>query len=152
MADVDWGPLDFLIIDSPPGTGDEPLTVAQTVTGCQTIIVTTPQEIALADVRKSIQFCQKVNMPVLGLIENMSGFVCPTCSSLHAIFKSGGGEKTAFNWNIPFLGRLPIDPGVVTAGDAGQAIDSLTNHTKEEMQHIVDQMLQQLPNKQKGAD
>ncbi|XEQ93870.1 Iron-sulfur cluster carrier protein [Sporomusa carbonis] len=102
--------------------------------------------------RKSIQFCQKVNMPVLGLIENMSGFVCPTCGSLHAIFKSGGGEKTASDWNIPFLGRLPIDPGIVTAGDAGQAIDSLTSHTKEKMQHIVDQMLHQLPNKQKGVD
>lgn len=152
LADVNWGPLDFLIIDSPPGTGDEPLTVAQTVTGCQAVIVTTPQEIALADVRKSIQFCQKVNMPVLGLIENMSGFVCPTCGSLHAIFKSGGGEKTASASSIPFLGRLPIDPGVVTAGDAGQTIDSLTTHTKKEMQHIVDQMLQQLPNKQKGAD
>lgn len=152
LADVNWGPLDFLIIDSPPGTGDEPLTVAQTVTGCQAVIVTTPQEIALADVRKSIQFCQKVNMPVLGLIENMSGFACPTCNSLHAIFKSGGGEKTASDWCIPFLGRLPIDPGVVTAGDAGQTIDSLTSHTKEKMQHIVDRMLQQLPNNQKGAD
>lgn len=152
LSDVNWGPLDFLIIDSPPGTGDEPLTVAQTVTGCQAVIVTTPQEIALADVRKSIQFCQKVNMPVLGLIENMSGFVCPICGSQHEIFKSGGGEKTASDWSIPFLGRLPIDPGVVTAGDAGQAIDSLTSLTKEKMQHIVDQMLQQLPNKQKGAD
>lgn len=151
LADVDWGPLDFLIIDSPPGTGDEPLTVAQTVTGCQAVIVTTPQEIALADVRKSIQFCRKVDMPVLGLIENMSGFVCPTCGSLHAIFKSGGGEKTALDWSIPFLGRLPLDPGIVTAGDAGQAIDSLTSHTKEKMQHIVDQTLRQL-NKQKGVD
>ena len=152
LADVDWGTLDFLIIDSPPGTGDEPLTVAQTISDCQAIIVTTPQEIALADVRKSIQFCQEVNMSVLGLIENMSGFVCPTCGSMHAIFKSGGGEKTASDWGIPFLGRLPIDPSVVIAGDAGQAMDSLTSHTREEMQRIVECMIRQLPKQQKGAD
>lgn len=155
LADVNWGPLDFLIIDSPPGTGDEPLTVAQTITGCQAVIVTTPQEIALADVRKSIQFCQKVNMPVLGIIENMSGFVCPSCGDMHAIFKSGGGEKTAAKYQLPFLGQLPIDPNVVTAGDAGQSIDSLSSHTKEKMQHIVDQLLQKLPNKpnkQKGVE
>ena len=152
LADVNWGPLDFLIIDSPPGTGDEPLTVAQTVTGCQAVIVTTPQEIALADVRKSIQFCQKVNLPVLGIIENMSGFVCPSCGNMHAIFKSGGGEKTAANYNLTFLGQLPIDPSVVTAGDAGQSIDTLSSQTKEKMQHIVEQLLQKLPNKQKGVD
>jgi len=148
LSDVNWGTLDFLIIDSPPGTGDEPLTVSQTVTGCQAVIVTTPQEIALADVRKSIQFCQTVNMPVVGIIENMSGFICPDCGSTHEIFKSGGGEKTAADTNIPFLGKLPIDPGVVTAGDAGQAIDSLTSRTKENMQKIVDQLLKQLGNKQ----
>ncbi|EIW16436.1 MULTISPECIES: iron-sulfur cluster carrier protein MrpORP [Pelosinus] len=152
LGDADWGSLDFLIIDSPPGTGDEPLTVAQTVIDCQAVIVTTPQEISLADVRKSIQFCQKVNMPILGLIENMSGFVCPSCNSLHAIFKSGGGEKLATAVNIPFLGRLPIDPSVVTAGDAGQSIDSLNNPSKEKLQGIVEQIINQLPNKKKGAD
>ena len=144
LSDVDWGPLEFLIIDSPPGTGDEPLTIAQTVTGCREVIVTTPQEIALADVRKSIQFCQAVKLPILGMIENMSGFVCPSCGSSHDIFKSGGGEKTAADGKIPFLGQLPIDPGVVTAGDAGRAMDSLSSCTKAEMQHIVDQMLRQL--------
>jgi predicted Fe-Mo cluster-binding NifX family protein len=112
--------------------------------------VTTPQEIALADVRKSIQFCQQVHMDILGLIENMSGFVCPSCGSMHAIFKTGGGQKTAADLNIPFLGCLPIDPSVVIAGDAGQTIDNLTSRTKEEMQNIVTRMLQQLPNKQKG--
>lgn len=152
LSDVDWGPLDFLIIDSPPGTGDEPLTVAQTIAGCQAVIVTTPQEIALADVRKSLQFCDAVNMPVLGLIENMSGFVCPSCGSLHEIFKSGGGEKTAANWNISFLGKLPIDPGVVTAGDAGRPILNLTGPIKEEMQHIVTKLLQKLPKQTEGAD
>ena len=146
------GVLDFLIIDSPPGTGDEPLTIAQTVTGCQAVIVTTPQEIALADVRKSIQFCQKVHLPILGMIENMSGFVCPSCGSLHEIFKSGGGEKTASDGAIAFLGHLPIDPSVVTSGDNGQAMDSLSSHIQEEMQHIVDTLLQQLPKQQKGVD
>lgn len=144
LSDANWGSLDFLIIDSPPGTGDEPLTVAQTVTGCQAVIVTTPQEIALADVRKSIQFCQTVKMPVLGIIENMSGFVCPSCGNMHAIFKSGGGEKTAAKYDLAFLGQLPIDPSVVTAGDAGQSIDTLSNHTKEKMQHIVEQLLHKL--------
>ena len=149
LADVNWGTLDFLIIDSPPGTGDEPLTVAQTVTGCQAVIVTTPQEIALADVRKSLQFCQTVKMPVLGIIENMSGFVCPSCGNMHNIFKSGGGEKTAAHYHIPFLGQLPIDPSVVIAGDAGQSMDTLSSHTKENMQHIVDQLLKKLPIKNK---
>jgi Mrp family chromosome partitioning ATPase len=94
LADVNWGPLDYLIIDSPPGTGDEPLTVAQTIPGCEALIVTTPQEISLADVRKSLEFCRTVKMNVLGVIENMSGFVCPNCGTMHEIFKSGGGEKT----------------------------------------------------------
>ena len=152
LADVNWGSLDYLIIDSPPGTGDEPLTVAQTVTGCQAVIVTTPQEIALADVRKSIQFCRQVKMPVLGIIENMSGFVCPTCGTMHPIFKSGGGKQTAIDWNVPFLGKLPLDPNIVIAGDAGQAIDSLSSHTKDAMQQIVDQIINLISNKQKGVD
>lgn len=152
LSDVIWGPLDYLIIDSPPGTGDEPLTIAQTVTDCQALIVTTPQEIALADVRKSIHFCHKVNMPILGMIENMSGFVCPSCGNRHDIFKSGGGETTANHSKIPFLGRLPIDPSVVTAGDQGQGMDILTSSIKEEMQEIIDKIIHQLSNKQKGAD
>lgn len=122
LADVDWGRLDYLIIDSPPGTGDEPLTVVQTIPGCQAVVVTTPQEVALADVRKSLQFCQQTNMNVLGIIENMSGFVCPTCGSLHNIFKSGGGEKTAQDWGVPFLGKIPLDPTVVEAGDGGRSL------------------------------
>jgi len=152
LADVEWGPLNVLIIDSPPGTGDEPLTVAQTIPECQAVIVTTPQEIALADVRKSIQFCQQVNMNIVGLIENMSGFVCPNCGVMHPIFKTGGGKKTAANEDIFFLGELPIDPGVVITGDEGLAIDSLVTSTRQEMQHIVTNLLAQLPQKQKGVD
>jgi len=95
IGEVEWGDLDFLIIDSPPGTGDEPLTVAQTITDAQAIIVTTPQEVALADVRKSISFCRTLKMEIFGLIENMSGFTCPHCNKMVELFGTGGGEKTA---------------------------------------------------------
>ncbi|UCF95514.1 MAG: Mrp/NBP35 family ATP-binding protein [Desulfobacterales bacterium] len=119
IGDVDWGALDFLIIDSPPGTGDEPLTVAQTIPDAKAIIVTTPQEIALADVRKSINFCKTVKMEIFGLIENMSGFACPHCGEMIDLFGSGGGEKTAAQMGVRFLGRIPFDPKVVTCGDSG---------------------------------
>ena len=119
IGEVEWGELDFLIIDSPPGTGDEPLTVAQTIRDARAIIVTTPQEVSLADVRKSISFCRTVKMDILGLIENMSGFTCPHCNKLVDLFGSGGGEKTADTAGIPFLGRIPFDPNVVSCGDNG---------------------------------
>jgi ATP-binding protein involved in chromosome partitioning len=121
ISDVHWGQLDYLIIDSPPGTGDEPLSVAQTIPGAQAIIVTTPQEISLADIRKSINFCRTVNMPIFGLVENMSGFVCPHCSQPIDLFGSGGGFKTAIAMNVPYLGRIPIDPKMVQCSDAGEA-------------------------------
>ncbi|MBW1917773.1 MAG: P-loop NTPase [Deltaproteobacteria bacterium] len=120
ITDVEWGQLDYLIIDSPPGTGDEPLSVAQTIPDAQAIIVTTPQEISLADVRKSINFCRKVNMKILGLVENMSHLICPKCGEQIPLFKSGGGEKTAQVMKVPLLGSLPFDYNVVEAGDAGQ--------------------------------
>lgn len=116
---VDWGDLDILLIDAPPGTGDEPLTVAQTIKDAQAVIVTTPQEVSLADVRKSINFCKTVNMKIFGLIENMSGLVCPHCQSLLDLFGTGGGERTASSMQIDFLGRIPFDPNVVTCGDSG---------------------------------
>jgi Mrp family chromosome partitioning ATPase len=119
IGDVAWGDLDFLIIDSPPGTGDEPLTIAQTITDAKAVIVTTPQEVSLADVRKSINFCKTVKMEIFGLIENMSGYTCPHCGKVVDLFGSGGGEKTALITGIPFLGRIPFDPGVVACGDAG---------------------------------
>ena len=121
IADVEWGPLDFLIIDAPPGTGDEPLTVAQTIPDAKAIIVTTPQEVSLADVRKSINFCKTVSMEIYGLIENMSGFACPHCQSVLELFGVGGGEKTAAAAGIPFLGSIPFDSQVVVCGDAGIA-------------------------------
>ncbi|MCF6186180.1 MAG: Mrp/NBP35 family ATP-binding protein [Desulfobulbaceae bacterium] len=120
VADMDWGELDYLIVDAPPGTGDEPLSVAQTIPGVQAVVVTTPQAVALADVRKSINFCKTLEMPIAGLIENMSGFICPHCEETVDIFSSGGGEQTARDFDLPFLGRVPMDPRVVIAGDTGK--------------------------------
>jgi Mrp family chromosome partitioning ATPase len=130
ISEVEWGELDYLIIDSPPGTGDEPLTVAQTITDAKAIIVTTPQEVSLADVRKSISFCNVVNMEIFGLIENMSGFSCPHCSEKIDLFGSGGGEKTARTAGIKFLGRIPFDLDVVACGDSGT---SFQNKNKNSM-------------------
>ncbi|MBM9616555.1 Mrp/NBP35 family ATP-binding protein [Desulfobulbus rhabdoformis] len=119
VADMDWGELDYLIVDAPPGTGDEPLSVAQTIPGVQAVVVTTPQAVALADVRKSINFCKAVEMPIVGVVENMSGFICPHCGETVDIFSKGGGEQTARDFELPFLGAVPMDPRVVIAGDSG---------------------------------
>lgn len=119
IGEVEWGELDFLIVDSPPGTGDEPLTVAQTISDARAIIVTTPQEVALADVRKSINFCRTVKMEIFGLIENMSSFTCPHCNKMVELFGTGGGEKTARETGIQFLGRIPFDQNFVSCGDNG---------------------------------
>jgi Mrp family chromosome partitioning ATPase len=122
IRDVAWGDLDYLIVDSPPGTGDEPLTVCQTLEGADgAVIVTTPQKVAAVDVRKSISFCRQINLPVLGVIENMSGFVCPKCGEITNVFKSGGGKMMADDMGVPFLGSVPIDPQIAEAGDSGMA-------------------------------
>ncbi len=121
ISDMDWGELDYLVVDAPPGTGDEPLSVAQTMPGVQAVVVTTPQAVALADVRKSINFCKTVEMPIVGVVENMSGFICPHCEETVDIFSSGGGEQTARDFDLPFLGRVPMDPRIVVAGDSGKA-------------------------------
>ncbi|MFC1761967.1 P-loop NTPase [Planctomycetota bacterium] len=121
LKDVEWGDIDFLIIDSPPGTGDEPLSIVQLLEEAEgAVIVTTPQEVALSDVRKGINFCRLLDLPVLGVIENMSGFICPHCGEMTAIFKSGGGEEMARQMEVPFLGRIPLDPAIVEACDSGQ--------------------------------
>ncbi len=119
ISDVEWGDLDFLVIDSPPGTGDEPLTVAQNITDARALIVTTPQNVSLRDVRKSINFCKQVKMGILGLVENMSGLVCPGCGLKIPLFKTGGGERTALQMEIAFLGSIPIIPEVVQCCDNG---------------------------------
>jgi ATP-binding protein involved in chromosome partitioning len=119
IADIEWMDLDYMIIDSPPGTGDEPLTVAQTIPDARALIVTTPQEISLADVRKSINFCRQVHMEILGIVENMSGLKCPHCGKMIDIFKTHGGMLTAKKEGLKLLGSLPFEPVVVSSGDAG---------------------------------
>jgi len=119
LADCEWEDLDFLVVDSPPGTGDEPLSISKLITDAKAIIVTTPQEVALADVRKSINFCRKVDLDILGLVENMSGLSCPHCNEFIPIFRTGGGLKTSDKMKVHFLGELPFDPKVVEGGDRG---------------------------------
>ena len=121
IGDVNWGNLDYLIVDIPPGTGDEPLSIAQLIPNCDgAIIVTTPQDVALVSVRKSINFVKKMNMPVIGIIENMSGFKCPHCGKSVDIFKTGGGLKASKDFSVPFLGKVPLDVKIVETGDSGE--------------------------------
>ena len=120
IEDVNWGELDFLIIDMPPGTGDEALSIVQLIPKADgVVIVTTPQDVALLDSRKSITFAAQTNIPIIGLVENMSGFICPHCGETIEVFGSGGGEKTAKDMNVQFLGRVPLEPAVVSSGDSG---------------------------------
>ena len=117
ISDITWGDLDYLIVDSPPGTGDEPLSVAQNIPDAEALIVTTPQEISLADVRKSITFCRQVEMEIVGVVENMSGLICPHCGDKIDIFGKGGGRKMAEKMDVPLLGEIPVDPEVVKYAD-----------------------------------
>ncbi len=123
LAEVNWGKLDYLAVDSPPGTGDEPLSVIQLIrnlTGA--IIVTTPQDIALLDSRKCVHFLRQLSTPILGILENMSGLVCPHCGKQIELFKSGGGEKAARELGILFLGKIPLDPHIVESTDNGKPL------------------------------
>jgi len=120
LGDVEWGELDWLIIDSPPGTGDEPLSVAQLIPATGAIVVTTPQEVSLMDSRKAIAFAHKLNLRIVGIIENMSGMICPHCGKKIDLFKEGGGEKVSLEFGIPFLGRIPLEPQIVNSGDEGK--------------------------------
>jgi Mrp family chromosome partitioning ATPase len=121
LTDVNWGELDYLVVDSPPGTGDEPLSVCQLIPDAKgAIVVTTPQEVAILDSRKSVFFAKKVNVPVIGIIENMSGLICPHCKKEIDLFGMGGGENAAHNLEVPFLGRIPFEPEIVKLGDSGQ--------------------------------
>ena len=120
ISEVEWGPLDFFIVDLPPGTGDEPLSVAHLIGNVDgSIIVTTPQDVALLDSRKSVNFSRVLNIPVIGIVENMSGMTCPHCGKDIPLFKIGGGERAAKELNVPFLGRIPIDPEMVQNCDNG---------------------------------
>lgn len=141
ISDIEWGTLDFLVVDSPPGTGDEPLTVAQTIPDAEALIVTTPQEISLADVRKSINFCRQVGLKILGVVENMSGFACPHCGGAIPLFGAGGGAQMAAQMDVPILGQLPIDPEMVDAGDRGD-LKGLADRTDLQINEAYDGVLE----------
>lgn len=131
LADVNWGELDYLIVDSPPGTGDEPLSACQLIPNVSGIvIVTTPQDVAILDARKSVLFAKEIKIPVAGIIENMSGFICPHCHGEVDIFKRGGGEKAAEELSVPFLGRVPFQPEFVEFGDKGTPFVSFQHKSK----------------------
>jgi len=120
LGDVEWGNLDWLIVDSPPGTGDEPLSIAQLIPTTGAIIVTTPQDVSVLDSRKAINFARRLNLRIVGIIENMSGLICPHCGGKIDLFKDGGGEKAAMELGVTFLGKIPIDPNIVESGDNGK--------------------------------
>lgn len=148
LKDVFWGDLDYLIIDSPPGTGDEPLSVCQLIgTLDGAVIVTTPQKVAAVDVRKSITFCHQVHVPVIGIVENMSGFACPKCGEITSIFQSGAGKQIAEDMGVPFLGAIPMDPQIAASCDAGHAfIHNFANSaTAESMRAIIRRIVDQDP-------
>lgn len=145
LKDVLWGDLDYLVVDCPPGTGDEPLAVAQLIGhGARAVLVTTPQAVAVNDVRRSVSFCHTLNLPIVGIIENMSGLVCPHCGDIVEVFKTGGGEQLALDMAVAFLGRIPLDPGVTASGDSGQPFtrESMDNPTARALLHIVNQVTQ----------
>ena len=145
LADVDWGELDFLVVDLPPGTGDEPLSVCQMIPNATgAIVMTTPQELALSDVRKCINFCRQLKLPVIGVIENMSGFVCPHCGQRSDIFGSGGGEVMAGQMGVPFLGRIPLDPALMQACEEGEPFVRHLAHTEaaKAFLHMVDRVVE----------
>lgn len=146
LSECDWGDLDFLIVDCPPGTGDEPLSIARLIPEARAIIVTTPQEVALADVRKSINFCRKVDLRFVGLVENMSGLYCPHCKEFIPIFQTGGGLKTSELMKVPYLGALPFDPAVVVGGDRGRPVleDETESSFKKAVQEFAGAVLDKL--------
>jgi Mrp family chromosome partitioning ATPase len=146
ISDIEWGDLDFLIVDSPPGTGDEPLTVAQTIKDAEALIVTTPQEISLADVRKSINFCKQVQMNILGLVENMSGLVCPHCGETVNVFGSGGGKKVADAMGLQLMAEIPIDPRMVESGDQGD-LETLSGDTDLKINMAYKDLVDHIENK-----
>ncbi|XP_063842275.1 cytosolic Fe-S cluster assembly factor nubp1-like isoform X2 [Scylla paramamosain] len=146
LRDVDWGALDYLVVDTPPGTSDEHLSIVQYLSAAPpvaAVVVTTPQEVALLDVRKEITFCRKVNIPIIGLVENMTTFVCPKCKTKTAIFPAttGGGPQLAEDTGVPLLGQLPLDPRVAQACDEG------TNILTQEPDAAVTQAYKDIANK-----
>jgi len=144
VRDVAWGELDYLVVDCPPGTGDEPLTALQTLgEGAHAVIVTTPQGLAVDDVRRSVDFCRQLDADILGIVENMSGFVCPDCGKRHDIFSAGGGKALADATGVPFLGAIPLDPNMVKAADNGMPFmkNNLESPTADSINAVIKPIL-----------
>ena len=158
LTDVKWGELDFMIIDLPPGTGDAQLTLTQKAGLTGAVVVTTPQDVALIDARKGLAMFRKVNVPVLGIVENMSYFICRHCGEREEIFGHGGGQKTAEMLGVPFLGEVPIDPKVVVGGDTGEPIVSSNPDApaslafREVARQVVEQVESGMPGHTHGHD
>ena len=147
LQEVEWGDLDYLIVDAPPGTGDEPLSVCQLLGEAEgAIVVTTPQEVALNAVRKCISFCRKLELRVLGVVENMSGFLCPHCGQRTDIFLSDGGRRMAEEMRVPFLGRIPLEPGVAISGDNGKPVgEGVSPETARAFEAVLQGILDEEP-------
>jgi len=149
LTDTNWGPLEALLVDTPPGTSDEHLSIVQYLQESSmdgAVVVTTPQEVSLSDVRKEINFCRKIKLPVIGVIENMSGFVCPKCSHEEHIFapSTGGAEAMCAAMGVPFLGRVPLDGRVAKAGDAGQSLQLIPDGPVAQcISNVIDAILKQ---------
>ena len=146
MLQVDWGDLDYLVMDLPPGTGDAQLTLTQSAPLTGAVIVTTPQDVSLLDARKGLKMFQEVNVPVLGIVENMSYFVCHECNTRHGIFRQGGGRRTSAELGVPFLGEIPLDPSVAEGGDSGEpaVISSPGSPVAEAMRRIANAVEEQI--------
>jgi ATP-binding protein involved in chromosome partitioning len=145
VSDVNWGDLDFLLVDLPPGTSDEPISTVQLISGLDgAIIVTTPQDVALLDSRKAVNMFLKMDVPVLGIVENMSGLICPHCGERIEVFKAGGGERAAKELGVPFLGAIPLDVEIGRLGDLGQAFAGGKTPAANAFDHIVEAILLRL--------
>ncbi len=145
VSDVHWGDLDFLLVDLPPGTSDEPISVAQLVSGLDgVIIVTTPQEVALLDSRKAVNMFLMMNVKVLGIVENMSCLICPHCGEKIEVFKTGGGEKAAEELDVPFLGSIPLDAEIGRLGDMGKTFTENKTSAAKAFDKVVDAVLARL--------
>lgn len=143
MSDVKWGALDYLVIDSPPGTGDEHMTILQTIPNAECVVVTTPQELSLADVRKAIDFLKHTKAEILGIVENMSGLVCPHCHQTINLFNKGGGEVLAQQYELPFLQAIPLDPVTVVSADTGTPLVEMevASAAKNAFMELADKIL-----------
>ena len=144
LSDTDWGELDYLIIDMPPGTGDVALTLSQAIPLAGAVVVCTPQEVALLDAVKAISMFRKVNIPVLGMVENMSGFLCPDCGKTYDIFGRGGARERAEQLDVPYLGGLPIDIKLREAGDEGRLANIISDAGESNSRAPLDALAQSL--------